>query len=98
MGIKKLSFWCQILFRGVGKYDSSGEGTPSPAGSCGKTLLGSVGSVHTPPEPSRPAPVLDRRDSGRSLTSKSRKNSEKVSKDILFFDVVFKIIQCKFIG
>lgn len=58
-----------------GWTDSGGEGSASPASSVG----GFGAGVETPPEPSRPAPVLDRRDSNRSLTGRlSRRDSSKV--------------------
>ncbi|XP_068202557.1 uncharacterized protein [Palaemon carinicauda] len=58
----------------VGGWTDSGEGSPSPASSMGG--LGSI--VETPPEPSRPAPILDRRDSNRSLTGRiQRRDSSK---------------------
>ncbi|KAK8381699.1 hypothetical protein O3P69_015027 [Scylla paramamosain] len=57
-----------------GWSDSGGEGSASPASSVG----GFGAGVETPPEPSRPAPVLDRRDSNRSLTGRlSRRDSSK---------------------
>lgn len=59
-----------------GGWTDSGEGSPSPASSS----IGLGAGVETPPEPSRPAPVLDRRDSNRSLSGRiQRRDSSKVS-------------------
>ncbi|XP_069975500.1 uncharacterized protein [Penaeus vannamei] len=57
-----------------GGWTDSGEGSPSPASSS----IGLGAGVETPPEPSRPAPVLDRRDSNRSLSGRiQRRDSSK---------------------
>ena len=68
-------FLTMLYDRLPGWTDSGGEGSASPASSVG----GFGAGVETPPEPTRPAPVLDRRDSNRSLTGRlSRRDSSKV--------------------